>query len=136
MGDVSIESEQQRLLGAERLDGARSTKADAASAEQRLNFSGTWLLKGIDGFLASMDHGFLKRKAAQSMGYGAGRITEEIQHNGDTFAVKTTMPTGVNENKLRTDGTEQDATDPDGMPVRTILKWEGADLSSSSKNPK
>merc|ERR1712217_191316 len=70
------------------------------------------------------------------MGYGVGKITEEIQHNGDTLAVKTTMPTGVNENKLRIDGTEQDATDPDGTLVRTTLKWEGADIVSSTKNPK
>merc|ERR1712151_894297 len=85
---------------------------------------------------AAMGKGWAQRTAASAMGFGVGRIKEEIQLSSDRITIKTTNPPplGNVENSLQIDGKEQYAKDPEGTEVRACLKWEGDSLVSSTKN--
>merc|ERR1739848_142980 len=79
--------------------------------------------------MTELGYGYLKRKAIGAMGYGVGKLTEETSQRGDTDIVITSKsPMGTIRNEFRIDGTQQDATDPDGGTVDVTPSWEGSKL--------
>lgn len=109
----------------------------------RPTFTGSWIVSRIEGdwdaFLVEMNVGFMKRKAIRLIGYGVGKLQEEILQYGDASIVITSRsPMSTVRNELRIDGTQQDAQDPEGAPVEMTVSWEDDKLCSRGchKNPR
>mmetsp|Transcript_50389 Transcript_50389/g.140998 ORF Transcript_50389/g.140998 Transcript_50389/m.140998 type:complete len:232 (+) Transcript_50389:63-758(+) len=114
---------------------ACAEKAEAGESD-RCDYSGSWVLASVQGdwdsFMTDMGYPWAKRKAIKMMGFGVGKLREEIQQEGDTIKIITLSPAGAVENSLTVDGTEQDTIDPDRRALRSIPTWAHGALVTSS----
>ena len=126
------------------MTGATITAATAAkgsvtsllTSKPPTDFSGEWLCTDIEGdmgkLLEALGVGWMSRKAAGAAGYGKGKATTTIEHNGKAeITVTNVSRMGTKTSTLKTDGSEQEIESPDGAVATGTLKWEGAALVST-----
>lgn len=102
------------------------------------NFSGLWLLDRVEGdwdaFTMEQGYGYLKRKASAALFWGVGAMTEEIKMTSSKLWLKNSTPVISTVIDVEIDNSEQDAVDPDNMPVKLKLWWEENRLECDSLN--
>merc|ERR1712048_816725 len=82
-----------------------------------------------------MGHSWTKRTAAKAMGYGTGRLREEIHQTGDKITFKIASPGSSEiENTIFVNGVEQSTKDPEGVMIKNIPNWDGCTLVSTTSN--
>lgn len=91
------------------------------------DYSGKWVLDRVEGdwnaFTETMGYGVLKRKTLKALRWGIGSLTEEIRATPNSFWVKQATPISTTVVDLKIDGIEQDAIDPDHVPIRIKVWW-------------
>jgi len=76
----------------------------------------------------------MKRKGLAALGWGTGLITEEITMSPAKLWLKNSSSISTTVIDVEIDGSEQDAVDPDHVPIKLKLWWEDGRLEASSCN--
>merc|ERR1712241_1590506 len=107
-------------------DGLKARSSNMLSGPT--DFSGTWKLTGITGdvdkFLGEMGVGWMKRKAAQSMGYGKGKLTQTITMQGEKMTVEVSGGQKSGTMRLIIGGGDQ-TIESNGKKITVNPIWEG-----------
>jgi len=106
-----------------------ANRDDTTQACIGVSFTGRWLLVRIDGdmdgFLKEIGIGYLVRSAVAAVGYGVGKMTNAITHEGDRITIISWSPRGTFTNALILDGVERPTVDPvEGRPMLATASWE------------
>jgi len=105
----------------------------ASAAPARPDFTGTWLLTHVEGdwesFLSEQGIGYMKRQLMRGLGYGVGKLKEQIQQTEMSgvshLKVSAFSPMGQIDNEYFVNGTDQDGKNPEGESIIFLPQWEG-----------
>jgi len=121
-----------------RADSRRRTRNATTrhKAVTPLDFTGVWLLERVEGdwdaFTQEFGYGYMKRKSLAALGWGVSLMTEELKMTSGKLWLKNSTTLVTSEIDVVIDGTEQDAVDPDNVPIKLTLWWEGDSLEADS----
>lgn len=110
----------------QKLSGAMSPKRVVATSLP--DFTGTWVFRHHEGDFEAMmmDAGthWTIRKMARAANFGAGMVTQVVQHSGDDLVVEFRAGTSTHVMKVRIGDGEQETVAEDGDAVRVRAFWE------------
>uniref|UniRef100_A0A7S2SJ17 Uncharacterized protein n=1 Tax=Mucochytrium quahogii TaxID=96639 RepID=A0A7S2SJ17_9STRA len=96
-----------------------------AAIVDTVDYSGHWVnskSENMDNLLKSLGVGYMKRTAAQAMGYGKGKNANLIKADGDSVIITTVTRTGEFTNNLNVGAGEQQIDTQDG-PEMGCAEW-------------
>lgn len=141
-GDVVRRYYTKQVTASDRYTVESTTSPEDARARRPADagvaaFSGKWTLERIDGdfeaLLIDAGASWPLRRLAQSMNYGIGKATQDIQQDGDSFVILNEAGPKVTTMKFMVGAGEQQVTGQDGTPAIATPLWDGCVLQMTLK---
>eukprot|EP00405_Crypthecodinium_cohnii_P020761 CAMPEP_0206481042 /NCGR_PEP_ID=MMETSP0324_2-20121206/37851_1 /ASSEMBLY_ACC=CAM_ASM_000836 /TAXON_ID=2866 /ORGANISM="Crypthecodinium cohnii, Strain Seligo" /LENGTH=141 /DNA_ID=CAMNT_0053958339 /DNA_START=96 /DNA_END=521 /DNA_ORIENTATION=- len=104
------------------------------------DFTGRWKLVKVEGeadtFLSEMGLGWAMRKMIGAMGYGVGKMIQDIKMSDSEITISIEGVPKTSVQSLKFGESDQETNTPDGGTIFATLQWDGPALVMTAKRTK